>query len=108
MDAKCQGIDLKFVPNGTTLDDGLKLLRSIINELKGNLPKKFKISMKANESITPYVIKICDEKTETKEFLCRCKSIDFEKELRHHSWKPKPQARKKQKISSRILYYTKK
>ena len=86
---------MKFVPNGKTLDDGLKLLKSKINELKENLPKKFEITMKATESNTPYVFKISDEKT--KEFLCRYKSIDFEKELKNHPWRPKPQARKKQK-----------
>ena len=97
MDAKWEEIDLKFGPNGTTLD-GLKLLRSIINEwiLIRNLTKKFEITMKATDSYTPYV-KICDEKTKTKEFLCRYKSIDFEKELRHYSWKPKSQAHKKRK-----------
>ena len=58
---------MKFVPNGKTLDDGLKLLKSKINELKENLPKKFEITMKATESNTPYVFKISDEKT--KEFL---------------------------------------
>ena len=117
MDAKWEIVDMNFVPNGTTLDDGLKkLLRSIINELKRNLPKEFEITMKATESNTPYAFKICDEKTKTKEFLCRYKSIDFEKKLRHHSWKPKPQARKKQEKevaessiiqkSSSIHYYS--
>jgi hypothetical protein len=99
MEAKREEINLKFGPNGTTLDDGLKILRSIINELKRNLPKKFEITMKATGSNTPYVSKILvieNEKTKTKESLCRYKNIDFEKELRHHSWKPKPQARKKQ------------
>jgi hypothetical protein len=100
MEAKREEIDLKFVPNETTLDDGLKLLRSIINELIRNLPKKFEITMKATDSNTPYVSKILvdeNEKTKKQEFLCRYIIIVFEKELRHHSWKLKPQARKKQK-----------
>ena len=96
MEAKREAIDLKFVPNGTTLDDGLKLLRSIINELIRNLPKKFEITMKATDFNTPFVSKILVDENE-KTFLCRYKIIVFEKELRHHSWKPKPQARKKQK-----------
>ena len=98
MEAKREEIDLKFGPNGTTLDDGLKLLRSIIKELKMNLPKKFEITMKETRSNTPYASKIFDEKT--KEFLLRYKGINFEKELRNHPWRPKPQApqaRKKQK-----------
>jgi hypothetical protein len=108
MEDKREKIDLKIVPNGTTLGDGLKLLRLIINKLIRNLPKKFKITMKATDSNTPYVSKFLIDKNE-KTFLCRYKNIDFEKELRHHSWKPKPLARKKQKKrSSRILYYTKK
>ncbi len=53
--------------------------------------------MKETASNTPYV-KICEQKTKKREILCRYKSVEFEKELRHHSWKPKPQARKKQKI----------
>jgi hypothetical protein len=99
MDAKWEEIDLKFWPNGKTLDDGLKLLKSIINELMliRNLKKKFEITMKETASNTPYV-KICEQKTKKREILCRYKSVEFEKELRHHSWKPKPQARKKQKI----------
>ena len=109
METKREEIDLTFWSNGATLDKGLKLLRSIINELIRKLTKKFEIAMKATGSNTSYVFKIFDEKTKTKEFLCRYKSIDFEKELRHHSWKPKSQAHKKQKKrSSRILYYTKK
>ena len=98
MDAKWEEIDLKFWPNGKTLDDGLKLLKSIINELMliRNLKKKFEITMKETASNTPYV-KICEQKTKKREILCRYKSVEFEKELRQHSWKPKPQARKKQK-----------
>ena len=53
---------MKFVPNGKTLDDGLKLLKSKIIELKENLSKKFENTMKATESNTPYVFKISDEK----------------------------------------------
>ena len=45
MEAKREEIGLKFVPNGTTLDDCLKLLRSMINQLIRNLPKKFKITI---------------------------------------------------------------
>ncbi len=87
MDSKWEEIDLKFGPNGTTLDDSLKLLKSIINELMliRNLKKKFEITMKETASYTPYV-KICDEKTKKQEFLCRYKSINFERELRHHLW----------------------
>jgi hypothetical protein len=57
MDAKWEEIDLKFGPNGTTLDDGSKLLRSIINELMliRMLTKKFEITMKTTASYTPYV-----------------------------------------------------
>ena len=103
MKAKWGLIDMKFVQYGEIIDGGLKSLKSIINELKKNLLKKKKyiIEMKETESYTPYASKIWDEKTKTKEFLCRYKRIDFEKKLRHHSWKPK-------KSSSRILYYTKK
>ena len=91
-------IDMKFVQYGEIIDGGLNSLKSIIKELKKNLlKKKYIIEMKDTESYTPYASKIWDEKTKTKEFLCRYKRIDFEKELRHHSWKPKPQARKKQK-----------
>ena len=98
MKAKWGLIDMKFVPYGEIIDGGLKSLKSIINELKKNLlKKKYIIEMKDTESYTPYASKIWDEKTKTKEFLRRYKRIDFEKELRHHSWKPKPQARKKQK-----------
>ena len=100
MEAKREEIDLKFGPNGTTLDAGLKLLRSIINDLKRNLPKKFEITMKATGSNTPYASKIFDEKTKEILKLFRYKSIDFEKELKNHPWRPKPQApqaRKKQR-----------
>ncbi len=100
MKAKWEVIDMKFVPYGKIIDDGLNSLKSTINELQRNLLKKKKkyiIEMKETESYTPYASKIWDKKTKTKEFLCRYKRIDFEKELRHHSWKPKPQARKKQK-----------
>ncbi len=90
-------VDVKFNQYGRTLDEGIISLKSIINELESNLPRKFKIITKETGSNTPYASKICDEKTKTKEFLCRYKRIDFEKELKHHSWKPKPQARKKQK-----------
>ena len=63
MEAKREEINLKFGPNGTTLDDGLKLLKSIINELMliRNLKKKFEITMKETASNTPYV-KICEQK----------------------------------------------
>jgi hypothetical protein len=112
-------VDVKFNQYGRTLDEGIISLKSIINELESNLPRKFKIITKETGSNTPYASKICDEKTKTKEFLCRYKRIDFEKELKHHSWKPKPQARKKQKkaaaesstiqkkSSSSIHYYNK-
>ena len=85
MVAKRKGIDLNFWLYGKKLDDGLKKLRSTFNELKRKLPKKFEINMKETRSNTPYASRILDEKT--KEFLFRYKSIDFEKELRHHSWK---------------------
>ena len=93
MKAKRDLVDVKFNQYGRTLDEGIISLKSIINELESNLPRKFKIITKETGSNTPYASKICDEKTKTKEFLCRYKRIDFEKELRHHSWKPKPQAR---------------
>jgi hypothetical protein len=96
MKAKWEVIDMKFVPYGKILDGGLNSLKSKINELKRNLlPKKFKIIMKETDSYTPFVSKILVDESE--KTLCRYKSIDFEKKLRHHSWKPKPQARKKQK-----------
>ena len=98
MVAKRKGIDLNFWLYGKKLDDGFKKLRSIFNELKRKLPKKFEINMKETRSNTPYASKIFDEKT--KEFLLRYKGINFEKELRNHPWRPKPQApqaRKKQK-----------
>ena len=97
MEAKREEIDLKFWSNGATLDKGLKLLRVMINELKRKLPKKFEITMKETRSNTPYASKIFDEKTKE---LFRYKSIDFEKELKNHPWRPKaqaPQARKKQR-----------
>ena len=86
---------MNFVPKGRILDEGLKLLRSKNNELNKNLPKNFEIIMKISGKNTPYVLSISDGKT--KMVFCRYKSINFEKELRHHSWKPKPQPRKKQK-----------
>ena len=100
MVAKRKGIDLNFWLYGKTLDDGLKLLRSIINDLKRKLPKKFEITMKETRSNTPYASKILDEKTKEILKLFRYKSIDFEKELKNHPWRPKPQApqaRKKQR-----------
>ena len=62
MEAKREEIDLKLWSNGATLDEGLKLLRSIINELKRKLPKKFEITMKETRSNPPYASKILDEK----------------------------------------------
>ena len=99
MKAKWELIEIKFVPYGKIIDDGLNSLKSIIKELQRNLLKKKKyiIEMKETESCTPYASKISDEKTKTKEYLSRYKRIDFEKELRNHSWKPNPQARKKPK-----------
>ena len=100
MEAKREEMDLKFWSNGKTLDDGLKLLRSIIDELKRKLPKNFEITMKETRSNTPYASKILDEKTKEILKLLRYKSIDFEKELKNHPWIPKPQApqaRKKQR-----------
>ncbi len=100
MEAKREEIDLKFWSNGKTLDEGLQKLRSIINELKKKLPKNFEITMKETRSSTPYASKILDEKTKESLKLFRYKSIDFEKELKNHPWRPKPQApqaRKKQR-----------
>ena len=100
MEAKREEIDLKFWSNGKTLDEGLKSLRFIINELKRKLPKNFEITMKETRSNTPYASKILDEKTKEILKLFRYKSIDFEKELKNHPWTPKPQApqaRKKQR-----------
>jgi hypothetical protein len=100
MEAKREEIDLKFWSNGKTLDEGLQKLRSIINELKKKLPKNFEITMKETCSNTPYASKILDEKTKESLKLFRYKSIDFEKELKNHPWRPKPQApqaRKKQR-----------
>ena len=100
MEAKREEIDLKFWSNGKTLDEGLKSLRFIINELKRKLPKNFEINMKETRSNTPYASKILDEKTKEILKLFRYKSIDFEKELKNHPWIPKPQApqaRKKQR-----------
>jgi hypothetical protein len=54
---------LNFVPKGTTLVDGLNLLKSIIFELKKQLPKKFIIEMQQTGSYTPYVHCIKDGKT---------------------------------------------
>ena len=89
-------VDVKFNQYGRILDEGMIWLKSIINELESNLPKKFKIITKETGSNTPYASKICDEKTKTQEFLCRYKSINFEKELRVHSWnKQKPQKRQR-------------
>ena len=82
-------IGMNFVPKGRILDEGLKLLRSKNNELNKNLPKNFEIIMKISGKNTPYVLSISDGKT--KMVFCGYKSINFEKELRHHSWKPKPQ-----------------
>ena len=49
-------VDMKFVPNGRILDDGINSLKSIINnELKKNLPKNFKIIMRETGSYAPYV-----------------------------------------------------
>ena len=96
MKDKLELVDTKFNSYGTTLDEGINSLKSRINELESNLPKKFKIITKETGSNTPYAAKICDEKTKTQEFLCRYKSIDFEKELRVHSWKKqKPQKRQR-------------
>jgi len=100
MEAKREEIDLKFWSNGKTLDEGLQKLRSIINELKKKLPKNFEITMKETCSNTLYASKILDEKTKESLKLFRYKSIDFEKELKNHPWRPKPQApqaRKKQR-----------
>jgi len=90
MEAKREEIDLKFWSNGKTLDEGLQKLRSIINELKKKLPKNFEITMKETRSNTPYASKILDEKTKESLKLFRYKSIDFEKELKNHPWRPKP------------------
>ena len=68
-------IDMNFDPKGRILDDGLKLLRSKINELKRNYQQKFEIIMKQTGSNTPNVVSI--SKGKTKEFLCRYKSINF-------------------------------
>ena len=98
MKDKLELVDTKFNSYGTTLDEGINSLKSRINELESNLPKKFKIITKETGSNTPYAAKICDEKTKTQEFLCRYKSIDFEKELRVHSWnKQKPQKNRSRK-----------
>ena len=100
MEAKREEIDLKFWSNGKTLDEGLKSLRFIINELKRKLPKNFEITMKETRSNTPYASKILDEKTKEILKLFRYKSINFEKELKNDPWRPKPQApqaRKKQR-----------
>jgi len=64
-------VDVKFNQYGRTLDEGIISLKSIINELESNLPRKFKIITKETGSNTPYASEICDEKTKTKEFLCR-------------------------------------
>jgi hypothetical protein len=54
--------ELSFVSKGTTLVDGLNLLKSIINELEENLPKKFIIEMKETGSYTPMFIASKSEK----------------------------------------------
>ena len=84
---------LNFVPKGTTLVDGLNVLKSIISELEKKLPKKFIIEMQETGSYTPYVHCIKDGKT--KQYLDRYKRIDFEQRLKDHPWSPAP--RKKQK-----------
>ncbi len=102
---KWEVIDMKFVPHGKILDEDLKLLKSKINELEKKLPEKFEIKMKE----TVLLMFLASPTEKKKMVLCRYKSIDFEKELRHHPWRPKPHAHKKQKRrSSSILYYTKK
>ena len=84
MKNKWEVIDMKFVQYGKILDGGLNSLKSKINELKMNLlAKKFKIIMKETDSYTPFVSRILAD--ESKKTLCRYKSIEFEKELRHHS-----------------------
>ena len=90
--------NLKFGPKGTILVDGLNLLKSIINELKEKLPKKFKIYTKDTDSCTPYVFSISDGKT--MQYLDRYESIDFEQQLKDHPWNPVTEtqaSRKKQK-----------
>jgi len=86
-------VELNFVPKGTILVDGLKVLKSIILELEKQLPKKFSIEMQETGSYTPYVHCIKDGKT--KQYLDRYKSIDFDQRLKDHPWSPAP--RKKQK-----------
>ena len=62
MDAKWEIIDMKFVPNGKILDDGLKSLKSKINELKRNLQRKFEIIIKETGSNSPYVLSISEDR----------------------------------------------
>ena len=52
---KIRHMDMKFVPNGKILDDGLKSLKSKFNELKRNLQRKFEIIIKETGSNSPYV-----------------------------------------------------
>ena len=110
MDAKCEEIDLKFGPNnGTTLDDGLKLLRSIINELMliRMLTKKFEFAMKATASYTPYVkillmLKSRSSCADTKASISK-RNLD---NIIHGNQNLRRVRSKKR--TSRILYYTKK
>jgi hypothetical protein len=90
--------DLKLVSKGTTLVDGLNLLKLIIFELEKKLPKKFIIEMQETGSYTPYVYCIKDGKT--KQSLDRYKRIDFEQRLKDHPWSPAPR-KKRQAVSSK-------
>ena len=90
--------ELNFVPKGSILVDGLNLLKTILNELKKKLAKKFKISMNETAAYTPYVVSISDEKT--MQHVDRYDSIDFEQRLKDHPWSPVTETqvtRKKQK-----------
>ena len=78
--------ELNFVPKGSILVDGLNLLKTILNELKKKLAKKFKISMNETAAYTPYVVSISDEKT--MQHVDRYDSIDFEQRLKDHPWSP--------------------
>jgi len=99
MKRKWELIDTQWVPKGHLLDEGVKNLKSIIDELKEIFKKKkFTVAMKETDKNSPYVFSISDNKKT--EHLKRYEIVDFEKQLTDHPWSSKHQMRKKQKSDS--------